>query len=109
MRADVRGTNLIYRDGTQAVEIWVDRQHRSLFFDDGRLRDGVELKIEDKLYMVGLLSTLQNDYVRIGADLKDETGGYVRLVEVLSDLGYRKNEEIELNVVGGLVEIAKKR
>lgn len=91
----VRGVSLYYADGKERMYIAIDkREARAVPHQEGQRID-VDLIIGPHVYRAGIRTTPADSYVWIGADLDDRT---VRLVDVLEDAGFTKNQSVALEV-----------
>ena len=98
----VRGVSLYYADGKERMYIAIDRRVAGTVpHEDGR-RVEVDLTIGTRVYRAGIRTTPADRYVWIGADLD---GGSVRLIDVLEDASFTKNQSVVLVVEGNRVRL----
>jgi hypothetical protein len=96
----VRGLATYYTDGVERLEIHVNKgQIQGLPAKEGQ-RVPITLIVGGRSYEAGLRSTAECNYIWISPDLTDETGRDTRLAYVLSEAGFVKNQQIELEVSG---------
>lgn len=105
VRGTVRGLATYYTDGTERLEIHIDKGvSQGLPTEEGQ-RVPITLVVGGRHYQAGLRSTADCNYVWISPDLTDVDGLDTKLAHVLSEAGFVKNQQVELEVSGRVVTL----
>ena len=101
----IRGLSQYYSNGTERLEIWVDKDNaRGLPYVDGE-RMAISLKIGSQQYTGGIRSTIKNKYVWVCPDIEDENGQKDSLTNALKRGNFKKNQQVYLEVDGVLITV----
>ena len=87
---NIRGLGRRLKEGLDAMEIWVIKNHANELPYRYNLRIPITLIIEDKKYNAGLRSTRNNEYVWICPDLRDDADNRISLARALTSHGFQK-------------------
>jgi len=87
----------IYEDGTASVEITFPLDYSEQLPLIRNQRVSINLIVGDQTYIAGLRHTDNNRYIWISPDCNERT---VRLSDVISSAGYKKNDKIEIDFEG---------
>jgi hypothetical protein len=98
----VRGVSLRYADGRERMYIAIDKREAGPVPHQDHARIEVDLVIGTHTYRAGIRTTPKDPYVWIGADLDQRT---IRLVDVLEDAGFSKNQPVLLRVEGNRIHV----
>lgn len=104
----VRGRGNVYKEsGREAVEIWVRRDEADgLPFELDRVVP-VQLGVGGRVYRAQFRATAGNAYVWFSPALVTDGGVATTLADVLHGVGLRKNDRVELAVVGTGIEVRR--
>ncbi len=94
----VRGTGQKYLDGTERLEIWVNKRGEQRFLNIDSMRVPVTLAIGAEQYTGGVSFTRGNPPIWINPDLKDRNGRTVSLSNALKLAGVDKNQRVVLKI-----------
>jgi hypothetical protein len=101
----IRGLSLFYANGLERMEIWIDKRHAAPLPYRHNTRIPITLKVGKEQYEAGLRSTPKLPVVWISPDLRDNNGIKISLARVLIDNGFKKNQQVFLEVAGTVVDI----
>ena len=94
----VRGTGQKYLDGTERLEIWVNKKGEQRFLNIDAMRVPVTIAIGPEQYTGGVSFTRGNPPIWINPDLKDKSGRTVSLANALRMAGVQKNQKVVLKI-----------
>ena len=101
----IRGLSQYYYDGSERLEIWVDKDNsRGIPYVAGE-RIAISLKIGAQQYTGGIRSTIKNKYVWVCPDIVDENGQKDSLANALKRVNFKKNQQVCLEIERGLITI----
>ena len=106
VQGHIRGLSLYYADGVERMEIWINKKKAyPLPFKLGK-RVPIHLRVGAHVYLAGLRSTENNDYVWICSNLKNDSGEDARLTEVLKKNGFKINNLINISIKKDIIIIS---
>jgi hypothetical protein len=96
----VRGVGTWYKDGTERLEIWINRKFDPELPNINGLPVQICLIIGQNRYDGLIRSTVKNKYIWISPTIRTLDGKRTTLGHVLPEMEFRKNERVTLSVVG---------
>ena len=107
VKAKVRGLSIFYSDGTEIVEIWINKKYKSLLPAKNNQRIPIFLTVSNHSFMAGLRMTPKCPVLWICPNLEDK-GEKVRLADVMENNNFRKNDALLISVLGKEFKISRK-
>lgn len=99
IKGKVRGLSLFYSDGTERVEIWINKKYKNSLPAKNNQRIPVKLLFGSESYNAGLRMTPKCSVVWVCPNLK-LNGSKVRLADIMERWGFQKNDTLEVSVSG---------
>lgn len=99
IKGKVSGLSQYYSDGTERLEVWINKKYEDLLPAKDNQRVSIRLIFAGQSYDAGLRMTPRCSAIWICPNLK-LNGSKVRLADIMERWGFQKNDTLEISVSG---------
>ena len=108
VEAKILGLGKFYKDGLEALEIWIPKKKANALPYVENQGVSIDLYINNKCYETLLRSTERMKYVWISPKLFNQDEERCKLANVLQEEGFNKNQNVYLKVEGKKLYLMEK-